>query len=189
MPPVYLTPKRSTTMSDGMALCPSPPQRRDCHVMPMGPMNVPALNLCDVTELGFFLDDAPPNIGNSDEAVSSFVPIEQSSSVSDPILKIRPRPSRAFAASTVHRRPAHCNMNVGITPTPIDDDEEEKVPVKTVAAAMTPTKTKTRSMMSYKLVMRSSKRPKAKEVRSTVNDENAAAAATTRRPSCSTPAA
>lgn len=168
-------------------------------------MNVPALNLCDVTELGFSLG-APPNTfgvgndGGNDDALS-FVPIERAhrSSVSDPILKIRPRPSRAFAASAAHRRPAHNKMNVDITSTPIDDDEEEEVALissssraKTKSsAAITPTKTKTRSMKtSYKLVVRNSKRPK--EVRPTVN-QNAAAATTatdttaTRRPCCSTP--
>ena len=57
--------------------------------MSIGPINVPALNLCDVTELGFFLD-APPNIpgvvngGGNDDALTC-VPTERAhrSSVSD----------------------------------------------------------------------------------------------------------
>jgi hypothetical protein len=232
MPPAYLlTPKRSLPEENGMALCPTPPrpQRSDSinHIVSMGPMNVPALKLCDadeVEELGFrFVLDPPPNIpckrGN-DEASSSFVPIERAhrSSISDPIVKIRPRPSRAFAASsTASTAHSSINMNIGITFTPIDDDdddEEEEVGLtssssspprakgKSAAAnIITPTKAMmTRSMKkSYKLAVRNnnSSSRRWKEVRSTVN-KNATAAATTTtttatttipHPSCSSPPA
>ena len=215
-----------------MASCPTPPRPRRSdsinHIVSMEPMNVPALKLCDADdaaeELGFrFILDPPPNIpckrgndnddddggNNNDDASASFVPIERAhrSSVSDPILKIRPRPSRAFAASstasTVH---SSINMNIGITFTPIDDDdddEEEEVkltsssPPRAKAAAniITPTKAMiTRSMKkSYKLAVRNNNSSsKRKEVRSTVN-KNATAAATTStttpHPSSSSPAA
>ena len=203
-----------------MASCPTPPRPRSDsinHIVSMEPMNVPALKLCDADdaaeELGFrFILDPPPNIpckrGN-DDASSSFVPIERAhrSTVSDPILKIRPRPSRAFAASstasTVH---SSINMNIGITFTPIDDDdddEEEEVkltsssPPRAKAAAniITPTKAMiTRSMKkSYKLAVRNNNSSsKRKEVRSTVNKNATAAAttsATTPHPSSSSPAA
>ena len=215
-----------------MASCPTPPRPRRSdsinHIVSMGPMNVPALKLCDADEaaegLGFrFVLDPPPNIpckrgnddddGKNDEASSSFVPIERDhrSSLSDPILKIRPRPSRAraFAASsTASTSTAHSsiNMNVGITFTPIDDDDDEEEEVKltsspprakpksAAANIITPTKAMmTRSIMkkSYKLAVRNSNSSsRRKEVRSTVN-KNAAAptATTTPHPSCSSPAA
>ena len=211
-----------------MASCPTPPRPRRSdsinHIVSMGPMNVPALKLCDsdeAEELGFrFVLDPPPNIpckrgnddddgGKNDEASSSFVPIERAhrSSVSDPIVKIRPRPSRALFAASSTASTAHSsiNMNIGITLTPIDDDdddEEEEVkltsssPPRAKAAAniITPTKAMTRSMKkSYKLAVRNNNSSsKRKEVRSTVN-KNATAAATTStttpHPSSSSPAA
>ena len=223
-----------------MASCPTPPRPRSDsinHIVSMEPMNVPALKLlCDADdaaeELGFrFVLDPPPNIpckrgnddndggNNNDEASSSsFVPIERAhrSSVSDPIVKIRPRPSRAlFAASSTAASTAHSSinmMNVGMTFTPIDDDddddEEEEVkltssspprakPKSAAANIITPTKAMmTRSIMnkkSYKLAVRNNNRSsKRKEVRSTVN-KNATAAATTStttpHPSSSSPAA
>lgn len=210
-----------------MASCPTPPRPRSDsinHIVSMEPMNVPALKLCDADdaaeELGFrFVLDPPPNIpckrGNDEASSLLFVPIERAhrSSVSDPILKIRPRPSRAlFAASSTAASTAHSsiNMNIGITFTPIDDDddvEEEEVkltssssspprakPKSAAANIITPTKAMmTRSIMkkSYKLAVRNSNSSsRRKEVRSsTVNKNAAATTATTPRPSCSSPAA
>ncbi len=169
MPPVYLTPKSSATSPDGMAVCPIPPHRNNnvnmsCQVF-MGPMNVPKLKLPDCDDdddnLGFFLA-APSNIpgfcddDSDDEALSSFVPIERAHrSRSVPTVKIRPRPSVAFAGAAGHNvnglsptratgsvpiikirpRPllafkgaaARNNMSIGISPpTPTDTNDNEK---------------------------------------------------------------
>uniref|UniRef100_A0A7S1VX46 Uncharacterized protein n=1 Tax=Skeletonema marinoi TaxID=267567 RepID=A0A7S1VX46_9STRA len=203
MPPVYLTPKSSTASPDAMAVCPFPPRRDDadtsCQVI-MGPMNVPKLKLRDDDDeeedakLGFFLT-APSNKrrvsddSNDDESLS-FVPIEQARhSISVPIIKIRPRPSRAFAAAAALTRAAH--TNVAISPTLADIDEEERVALtsspsvvaraKSIkgAAAVTPTTTTMSSIKnSYRLAARNSKKLK-------MGSPVAANAATTRRPSSS----
>ncbi len=176
MPPVYLTPKSSTTSPDSMAVCPIPPQRnndaKSCHVA-VGPMNVPKLKLdCDYDDgkLGFFLA-APRDISgfgddnNDEQALSSFVPIARTHhSRSVPTIKIRPRPSLAFAG------PAS-----GIPPIPTDNDEGEKVTLASSApfitranakkgtAAITPISKKTPSMKnSYKLEVLNSKRLKVR---------------------------
>ena len=169
MPPVYLTPKSSATSPDGMAVCPIPPHRNNnvnmlCQVF-MGPMNVPKLKLPDCDDdddnLGFFLA-APSNIpgfcddDSEDEALSSFVPIERAHrSRSVPTIKIRLRPSVAFAGAAGHivnglsptpttgsvpiikirPRPllafagaaARNNMSIGISPpSPTDTNDNEK---------------------------------------------------------------
>ncbi len=205
MPPIYLTPKSSTTSPDSMAVCPIPPQRNNddkpCQVF-VGPMNVPKLKLSDCdyddAKLGFFLA-APsdiPGFGNDnnddDQALSSFVPIvraHRSSSRSVPIIKIRPRPSLAFAGPAI-----------GIPPIPTDNDEEEKVTLTSSAPFVTRAKAKkglaaitsisktTPSMKnSYKLAVLNSKRLK---VRSPVTINAAAAArAGTRLPSSTSRAA
>ncbi len=192
MPPVYLTPKSSTTSPDSMAVCPIPPQRnndpKSCQVS-VGPMNVPKLKLsdCDYNDakLGFFLA-APSDIpgfggdNNDDQALSSFVPIVRAHcSRSVPSIKIHPRPSLAFAGPTS-----------GIHPIPTDNDEEEKVTLTSSApfitranakkgsAAITPISKKTPSMKnSYKLAVLNSKRLKA---RSPVTINAAAGTATGR---------
>mmetsp|Transcript_8998 Transcript_8998/g.12909 ORF Transcript_8998/g.12909 Transcript_8998/m.12909 type:complete len:205 (-) Transcript_8998:104-718(-) len=190
MPPVYLTPKSSAASPDSMAVCPIPPRRnnnvKSCQVF-VGPMNVPKLKLSDCDDddfkLGFFLA-APSDISgfgddnSDDEALSSFVPIERAHrSRSVPTIKLRPRPSLAFAGAAI-----------GIPPTSSDNDEEEKVTLTSSApfvtrarakakkspAAITPISKKAPSMKnSYKLTLLNSKRLK---VRSPVT-VNAAAAA------------
>jgi len=211
MPPVYLTPKSSTASPDAMAVCPFPPRRDDadisCQVI-MGPMNVPKLKLRDDDDeeedakLGFFLT-APSNKrrvsddSNDDESLS-FVPIEQDRRyISVPIIKIRPRPSRAFAAAAALTRAA--DTNVAISPTLADIDEEERVALTSspsvvaraksikCEAAVTPTTTKMSSIKnSYRLAVRNSKKLK---MGSPVAVNAAAARATTRRPSFSSRAA
>mmetsp|Transcript_6214 Transcript_6214/g.9519 ORF Transcript_6214/g.9519 Transcript_6214/m.9519 type:complete len:209 (-) Transcript_6214:158-784(-) len=208
MTPVYLTPKSSTTSPDAMALCPSPPRKDHAEIsyqVGMVPVNVPKLKLRDDDDdakLGFFLT-APSNkrrVGDDssyDESLS-FVPIEQASrSVSAPIIKIRPRPSRAFTAAAALTRAAH--TNVAISPTLADIDEEERVALTSspsvvaraksikCAAAVTPTTTTMSSIKnSYRLAVRNSKKLK---MGSPVAVNAAAASATTRRPSFSSRAA